>query len=396
MTTMGRVLVIDDDSDVGELVCAAAETMGLDCAATTEADVFFNLVAPDTTLILVDLMMPQMDGIEVLRLLSERQCKASIILMSGIDKRVIETATKLAQTLGLSVVGHLQKPFRLRELEEALQTHTVPEVTETASEIPRVAFPDEELRSAVERDEFVLHYQPQIDIATGDVIGVEALVRWQHPVRGLIYPDNFISRAESLGLIDQLGWFVADRGLAEMKQFARSDGSVLRISINVSVYSLRDLKFPDTFMRLAKKHGVPAENIAIEITETGIIHELSRALDVLTRLRMKNIQLSIDDFGCGYSMMRQLQNVPATELKIDRIFVQNMHVNDSDRVMVQKIVEMGHELGMKVMAEGVETQEQFTLLRRNGCDGVQGYLFSRPLPAGKLADWLEAYQPRNA
>jgi EAL domain-containing protein (putative c-di-GMP-specific phosphodiesterase class I) len=392
MTPAGRVLVIDDDADIGEIVCAAAQTLGLPCTSTTDAETFFQLAAEDTTLMLVDLMMPGMDGIEVLRHLGEKKCKASIVLMSGIDRRVMETARKLAQTLGLAVVGHLQKPFRLADLEAVLRTHTVPEAPEPVPDISQINIPDEHLLRAVEENQFLLHYQPQIDIATGRVIGVEALVRWQHPERGLIYPDHFISRAESLELIDRLGWIVMERGLDELQQFGKQRGDSLHISFNVSVYSLRDLQFPDRFMQLTKQHRVPPERIVIEITETGLINEPSHALDVLTRLRMKNIQLSIDDFGTGYSMMRQLQNVPATEIKIDKIFVQNMHSNDSDRVMVQKIIEIGHELGMKVVAEGVETLEQLALLRQNSCDGAQGYLFSRPLPPGELAQWLETYQ----
>jgi EAL domain-containing protein (putative c-di-GMP-specific phosphodiesterase class I) len=393
MTTTSRILIIDDDPDIGEFVSCAAHDLNLDCAATTDAATLLNLVTPNTTLILLDLMMPEVDGIEVLRMLGEKHCTASIVLISGIDKRVIEAAEKLALTLGLSVVGHLQKPFRLAELEEVLRTHSVPDRPPPSAEIPPIEFSDIELQHALERDELVLHYQPQINIATGKVIGVEALVRWQHPERGLIFPDYFISRTESLGLMDQLCWITVDRGMAEVKQFAGPDGVVPRLSLNVSVYSLRDLKFPDIFLGFARQHGVPAEYIAIEITETGLISEHSPALDILTRLRMRNFQLSIDDFGTGYSMMRQLQNVPATELKIDKVFVQNLRANDSDRVMVQKIIEIGHELNMQVVAEGVETQDQLNLLREKGCDGAQGYLISRPLPPEKMVSWLAAYQP---
>jgi len=146
------------------------------------------------------------------------------------------------------------------------------------------------------------------------------------------------------------------------------------------------------FLSLVKKHGVPPEGVIIEITESGLIDALSRTLDVLARLRMKGIQLSIDDFGTGYAMMRQLLNVPATELKIDRIFVMDMDMNNSDRIMVQKTIEIGHELGMKVIAEGVERISQLDFLRSRGCDSVQGYLYSRPLPPAELISWLAVYR----
>ena len=394
MRTAQRVLVIDDDVAVGEIVCASARAMGMSCDVTREPLTVVNLVTPDTGLILLDLMMPGMDGVELLRLLGERQCKAGIVLMSGINIRVIETAKKLARTLGLSVVGHLQKPFALPELKAVLGATAAEEMPDAYIADPEIAIPDQELRNAFEHNEFVLYYQPQMSIATGEVTGVEALTRWQHPKAGLIFPDHFISHIEALGLMDRFCWITVDRAMADVKQFADPDGKVPRLALNVSVSSLRDLKFPDTFMSLAREHDFPAENIAIEITESGLI-EFSLALDVLTRLRMRNIQLSIDDFGTGYSMMRQLQNVPAIELKIDKMFVQNMYSNHSDLVMVEKIIEMGHEMEMEVIAEGVETEDQFRLLREKGCDGVQGFLFSRALPPDELVGWLDSYRSRQ-
>jgi EAL domain-containing protein (putative c-di-GMP-specific phosphodiesterase class I)/CheY-like chemotaxis protein len=392
MANAQRILVIDDEPDVGKLVCAAAQAMSLHCAATTDALTFLKELTPDITLILLDLMMPGMDGVELLRQLAQQECKAGIILMSGVGSRVLETAEQLAQTLGLSIVGHLNKPFRLKELQNMLAGNIALSALPAAGSTAHPVIRDQDLRRAIENDEFVLHYQPQIDIATGNVIGVEALVRWQHPERGLIFPDDFISRLESLGLIDQLGWIVINRGLSEVGQFSEIIGMVPMLSLNVSVLSLRNLKFPDNFISLVKKHHISAANLTIEITETGLIKEMSQTLDVLTRLRMKQVQLSIDDFGTGYAMMQQLRNIPATELKIDKSFVQNINLHERDRVMVQKTIEIGHELGMKVIGEGVETQEQFDFLRANHCDAVQGYLFSRPLAAKDLVNWLREYR----
>jgi len=384
-----KLLVIDDETDVGEFVSAAAEAMGVECTATTDATSFLKALTPETTTILLDLMMPEMDGIEVLRLLSERKCKASIILMSGVGKRVLETAEQLAQVLGLSIIGHLQKPFRLAQLEEILERPAEPAIEPVVEQPLKPSPLDEELRSAIDRNEFILHYQPQIEIETGRVVGLEALVRWQHPKRGLIFPDEFIGRMEELKLIDELGWIVANRGMSEIGLFANSSGKSPMLSLNASVYSLTDLMFPDTLVSIAQKHGILPGNITIEITESGLIKELARALDILTRLRMKQVKLSIDDFGTGYAMMQQLQNIPATELKIDKSLVQNIQGKDTDRILIQKTIEMAHELGMKVMGEGVETKEQLDFLRLNGCDGVQGYLFSRPLsPPDLLASQL--------
>lgn len=395
MSSSDRIVLIDDDRVVGEIVSALARAMGLDCEVTRTPEEFFERVGEDTSVILLDLVMPEMDGIEILRLLGERNCKARIILMSGINIRVIETAKKLAQSLGLTVVGHLQKPFPIARLQELLGgAHVAPEKAVDPAAERQVEIQDADLRRAIEQNEFVLHYQPQIKIATGIVTGVEALSRWQHPELGLVYPDNFISRIEDLGLMDRFCWITAERALNEVRQFSLASGHLPRLAINVSVSSLRDLKFPDIFINLARKYDFPAERIVLEITESGLM-EFSLALDVLARLRMRNFQLSIDDFGTGYSMMKQLQNVPAIEVKIDRSFVQHMHANHSDMVMVEKIIEMGHELEMEVIAEGVETEEQFNLLREKGCDGVQGYFFSRALPPDDMLRWLDSYRAQN-
>ena len=396
MKAKQNILVIDDETDVGEFISAAAQALGLQCTTTTDAKIFLEALTPDTTLILLDLMMPEMDGVELLRLLGERKCKTGIVLMSGVGKRTLESAGQVAQALGLSIVGHLQKPFRLTELEEVLERHAEPEATSDVKQTPKIVIEKEELQRAIKRVEFVLYYQPQIEIATGRVIGVEALVRWQHPERGLIFPDNFIGRMEELGLIDELGWFVMDRGMSEVGQFANGDGIAPMLSLNASVYSLHNLKFPDVLVSLAEKYGISPKSVTIEITESGLIKELSNTLDILTRLRMKQVQLSIDDFGTGYAMMQQLKNIPATELKIDKSFVMDLQVNDSDRIMVLKTIELGHELGLQVIAEGVETQEQLDFLRLKGCDHAQGYLFSRPIPPKELVSWLAAYRSQLA
>jgi EAL domain-containing protein (putative c-di-GMP-specific phosphodiesterase class I)/CheY-like chemotaxis protein len=392
VTTSQNILVIDDEIDVGNLIVAAAEAMGQHCIATTDPAAFLDALTPTTSLIVLDLMMPGMDGVELLRLLARQECRAGIVLMSGVGNRVLESAEQLAKTLGLLIVGHLNKPFRLKELQAMLTRQTALRSSVVAQSSQRDAVQDDELRNAIARDEFVLHYQPQIEVSTGKVTGVEALARWLHPTRGLISPDAFIAHAEAIGLIRDLSWLIFRRGSREVHQLANGEGKIPRLSLNVSVHSLYDLTFPDAFVALLRENGLQPQNVILEITESGLIRDLSSTLDVLTRLRMKQVQLSIDDFGTGYSMMQQLHNIPATELKIDQSFVQNLHDTDSDRVVVQKTIEIGHELGMKVVAEGVETQDQMEFIRSKGCDIVQGYFYSRPLPIPELLDWLRSYR----
>jgi EAL domain-containing protein (putative c-di-GMP-specific phosphodiesterase class I)/CheY-like chemotaxis protein len=392
-----HIVVIDDDADLGEFISTVAQSMKLRCTVATSAAEFMAAINPEVTLIMMDLMMPDMDGVELLRWLGQQQCAAGILLMSGLDKRVLETAEELAKSLGLAVVGRLQKPIRLKDLEKMLASHATAAAAPVAARRPPIIIATSDLERAIDRNEFVLHYQPQMNIATGRVVGVEALVRWQHPELGLVFPDSFIGHAESSGLIDRLGWLVAHRGLADIRGFRLVDGTLPTLSLNVSSRSLTDLKFPDTFVALTEKYGVPPESVILEITESGLMQNLASALDILMRLRMKGVQLSIDDFGTGYAMMQQLRNVPATELKIDKSFVHEMHVNQGARVVVQKTIEIGHELGMKVIAEGVETAEQLEFLRANHCDLAQGYFFSRPLPVTELQAWLrksaDLFQP---
>jgi len=191
-----RIVVIDDDNTICDIVSAVAATIGFDCATTKDSTPFQDLITPDTTLILLDLMMPELDGIEVLRLLGGMQCKARILLMSGMDKRVLETAEKLAHSLGLQVIGHLQKPVPVWELRATLESVAATSVPAPKTEAPHLRITDGQLKLALERDEFFNFYQPQISLLTGDVIGVEALARWKHPERGIVLPEHFIARIE--------------------------------------------------------------------------------------------------------------------------------------------------------------------------------------------------------
>ncbi len=277
MANADRVLVIDDDDIVCGIVSALAKTMGFDCVTTKDPTSFLDLITPSTTLILLDLMMPGMDGIEVLRLLGERHAQARVLLMSGMDKRVLETAEKLAQSLGLQVIGHLHKPVPLQALRNTLEAVAKMGLPEMPVEVPALALPDEQLRAAIEREEFVNHYQPQVSLATGEVTGFEALARWRHPELGLLPPDCFITRIEGMGLIDRLCLQTAELALTDLKGFGKINGSIPRISLNASMHSLHNLEFPDQFAALSQKHGIPPEKIAIEVTESGLMRQLSRA-----------------------------------------------------------------------------------------------------------------------
>ena len=387
-----NILVIDDDPVIGQFLARVGASLEMCCTVTANADQFLKAWKPSTSLIFLDLLMPSMDGIELLRVLSARKCETPIILMSGIDRRTLETAERLAKALGLTVVGKLRKPFGLVQVESVLQEFRRPRMSLDCADAAGVTITECDLVRAVEEDQFVLHYQPQVELCSDEVIGFEALIRWQPTPATLVCPDAFIPKIEAMGLIDRMGLLVQRRGLAEIDQFAESGRELPTLSVNVSARSLLDLTLPDTLASLAEQHEVSHERIIVEVTESGFFKDLSRILDVLTRLRMKRFQISIDDFGTGYAMMQQLRHIPATEIKIDQSFVRNMQVSNSDRVVVEKTVEIGHELGMKVVAEGVETMEQLQFLRNIGCDRAQGYYFSKPLAPKALLTWLSNHR----
>ena len=392
--TKQRILILDDDKEIADLVSSAADGLGIECIVAADTEGFFQALTPDVTLILLDLVMPEVDGVEILRMLGEQSCRAGIIVMSGVGKRIIESAESLATTLGLSIVDHLVKPFSIAQLEEVLMRSRKPEVARVVESNQDLSFGAADFSRAIENDEFVLHYQPQIEIATGRCLGVEALVRWQRPGFGLIAPNGFIDLAEEADLIDDLTWIVIKRGMSEMGAVTDRNEEPLSLSFNISVLSLRHLTFPDNLIALASECGVAPEKVILEVTETGLIRDLSKTLAVLTRLRMRNVRLSIDDFGTGYAMMQQLRLIPANELKIDQSLMKNLHL-DGQRVVIEKMIELSSALDMVSVAEGVETREQLDFLRAKKCDMAQGFLFSKALPKAEFLAWFESYQANS-
>ncbi|MFW3170851.1 putative bifunctional diguanylate cyclase/phosphodiesterase [Geodermatophilus sp. CPCC 206100] len=247
----------------------------------------------------------------------------------------------------------------------------------------------EQLRQAIGRGELVLHYQPKLTLATGRVEGVEALVRWRHPTDGLVYPDAFIDLAESAGLMGDLTTAVLDRALAQCRAWA-DDGRELSVAVNVSPSNLVDEDFPDEVAELLERHGVPAETLTLEVTESLLMADRERAARVLARLRAGGVGVAIDDYGTGYSSLAYLAALPVTELKLDRAFVGPMTSSPRSAAIVTSTLQLAHALGLTLVAEGAEDRATVDALARLGCDVVQGHHLSRPLPPGLLTEWLAA------
>ena len=251
-----------------------------------------------------------------------------------------------------------------------------------------------ELRQGIEGGQLALHYQPKVDIATREVRHVEALLRWTHPMLGRIGPDEFIPLAERAGLIGELTRWVVDRAFADMAAW-RADGLDVGVAINLSAIDLADTALPAAVLERLRHHGVPAADVIVEVTESAVLADLDRAIASLNELRAAGLRVSVDDFGTGQSSLGQLKHLPADELKIDKSFVLQLAPGSEDERIVQSIVQLGHALGLKVVAEGLETETGLGVLARLRCDVAQGYHFSRPLPVQALTPWLQVHQQRR-
>jgi diguanylate cyclase len=245
-----------------------------------------------------------------------------------------------------------------------------------------------ELRRALDRHELILHYQPKAILANGDVHSVEALLRWQHPDRGLVPPDEFIPMAQQTGLIKPLTLYVIDEALRQCRAWL-SDGLTLAIAVNLSTRNLVDVNFPAQVAELLERWKVSPALLELEITESAMLSDPSRTKLVLEALSEMGIRLSIDDFGTGYSSLSYLKRLPVNEIKVDRSFVMNMANDEDDATIVRSTIELGRNLGLDVVAEGVESEQVWSRLRALGCTAAQGYYLSRPIPAADLQAWLE-------
>ena len=251
---------------------------------------------------------------------------------------------------------------------------------------------DKELRGALERNEFHLVYQPQIAFDDHRVVGVEALVRWHHPERGLVPPDLFIPLAEQNGSIIEIGEWVLDQSCRQLRIWHDSGMTELRMAVNLSTVQLHHSELSRVVTNLIQRYKLPPRCLEMEVTETGLMEDISAAAGHLNSLKKAGVQIAIDDFGTGYSSLSYLRGLPLDKIKIDRSFVQDVLIDEDDATIVRAIIQLGHSLNMQVIAEGVESAEQEAYIIAQGCNEGQGYYYSRPLSATAFTDWLHAYE----
>ncbi|MBI5900530.1 MAG: EAL domain-containing response regulator [Rhodocyclales bacterium] len=390
-----KIMLLDDEPFMLRLLARQLENLGFTSlfphasgAAALEA-IAHPAGAPE--LILLDLNMPEMDGIEFVRHLVEQRYTGSLILISGEDERMLASASKLVQAHRIDVLGHLHKPVQTEALA-CLLASWQPSLR-GAGQVRRKAYGADAVRAAIANGELVNYYQPKVVVGDGRVVGVETLVRWRHPTDGLVYPDQFIAVAEANGLIDDLTHAVLREALAQSRRWADA-GLPLKVAINVSMDNLRSLDFADFVSREAASAGVSPADIVLEVTESRLMTDLRVPLEILTRLRLRRFRLSIDDFGTGHSSLVQLRDIPFDELKIDRSFVHHAYADPTLRAIFEANLSLARQLGIEVVAEGVEDDADWNFLRETGCDMTQGYFIARPMPAPDLPGWIDTWRTR--
>jgi EAL domain-containing protein (putative c-di-GMP-specific phosphodiesterase class I)/FixJ family two-component response regulator len=396
--TSTEIVLLDDDPFMLKLLTHMLAQLGYtrvvacDCGRKALQQVSGTCEMVD--LIFLDINMPGMDGVEFIRRLVECRYGGSVILVSGENSRILESVEKLIEAHQLIALGCLQKPVQPLELA-SLMSRLKPNVGDRSlTRVSQHSYSVEQFRAAISQGELVNYYQPKVALATGEVVGMESLVRWQHPVDGLIFPDRFLGLAEEQGLLTEVTRVVLTEAMKQAKAWWQA-GHRLPIAVNVSMSDLVALDFPDMAASLAASVGVEPQLLTLEVTEGQVMGQLSTVLDVLTRLSLKRFRLSIDDFGTGHSSLAQLRDLPFNELKVDRGFVHGASTDGTRGAICSASLRMAHQLQMQVVGEGIEDQDDWNFLSRLGCDVGQGYFIARPMPAADVIDWISVWAARS-
>lgn len=383
-----RLLVLDDENDVAATICMMAATAAFETDNTDDADVFLEkVIAWAPTHVAVDLQLADRDGIEVIHQLAEMGCAAAVIIISGLGGRILDSSARAASEHGLLVIGTLSKPFSRADLQTLLQMElpTTSPDRRAASSPPPNLVSGEQLAKALRAEAFVAHFQPKISCTNGELVGFECLARWPQQDGGMIPPDQFIGLAEQTGQIHELTRQIYRYALANLPDRCREVR--LKFALNLSPINLDDETFPRWLLNECRANHVAPSQVILEVTETASMDNPLALLDNLTQFRIRGFQLSIDDFGVGYSSLVQLARLPFSELKIDQMFVKTLADSEESRKIVTAVVGLGNSLGLNVVAEGVEDAWALDFLHEAGCHEAQGYFIARPMDNLAATAW---------
>ena len=373
-----RILIVDDDGEIRD-VLKEFLSRDYDCVTSDSAEKALEALATQQFhLILSDIAMTAMSGIEMLPRVVKLAPDSVVVMISG--QRTIECAI---EAMRAGAFDYITKPFELREVNAVVRR-----ALDHQSSRKRFCTPADErlpharqLMDAVNRQEFVVHYQPQIDIHSRALVGAEALVRWQHPDFGLRPPAEFISLAEDTGLINQIGELVLREACARARQWQEQGFDTFRIAVNTSPRQLHEKNFAQFVGCILSETQLSPESLELEVTETWLMQNLEAGIQALEQLREMGVRIALDDFGTGYSSLSYLKRLPIDSVKLDASFVKDATTDPDDAALVMAVITLAHTLGKTVIAEGIEREDQLALLRLLRCDEGQGYLFGRPMPA---------------
>ncbi|WP_129139321.1 EAL domain-containing response regulator [Modicisalibacter coralii] len=378
-----RALIVDDDVEIRLLMRALLGRHGY-CVKVASGlqELACQSEMLDTELIFLDVDLGPFTGRDVMQFLQDKRATAGVILVSSCSLATLEQLVEAGRSGGLRMLGYLHKPVQPATLQRLLEQRPLPPPPLTVAEFD----------TALRRDELFLNFQPKLELASGRLTGVEALLRWNAPGRGIVYPDAFIPLAEHSGRGIALTWHVLDLAFRQKARWEAA-GHHFGLAVNVPPAWLHDADCLSGIDALAARHGIALDGVELEITESGAMECLSYARHVLGSLRDRGCTLSMDDFGTGYSSMAQLYRLPFDQIKVDRSFVGCSDIDAEAAAITRTIVDLGQRLGLRVVAEGIETPAQHELLTAMGCPLGQGYLFGRPMNPETFGDWL-ARHPR--
>lgn len=382
------VLIVDDDNFQRKLLCKMLSAVGIVdiYQAATAAEALEIVVAlPESIQVIIsDLDMPDLDGMAFLRLLSEHQINAHVLILSSKQDSILRSVKLMSEEYGLNVLGAMPKPATLSALREVFAGYLRPRKAMTSGAVALVSA--EEISEGLEHGQFEPFFQPKVELISKRVCGVEALARWRHPEKGILGPALFIDVAERNGIIDQLTWVMLEKSLAQLREWSTA-GLNITLSVNFSQVSIADTRLFNRVIEAISRYGIPPEKLILEITETVVMTDMAHSLETLSRLRMKGFGLSIDDFGTGHSSLQQLSRVPYSELKIDQAFVTGAFDQPHLCAVAEYSVAMAKKLGLKSVGEGIETLGDWNTLQQLGCDIGQGYYIAKPMEGARLLDW---------
>ena len=384
--TLGRLLILDDTVELAELIGAIATNAGFETTMTSDIDSFnLELERAQPGMIILDLQMPEADGVEILKQLAADQSNAGILLISGMDKRTIDSAVSFGRTAGLNMLGSLQKPFEPESLLAKLS-----KIRSATRQLT-----DDDLAAAIDNSSLVLHFQPvirRIEKNVWHAESVEALLRWEHPALGLLAPGQFLPLVGSdrSSLMRRLTDFVFQRGI-EYLQTWQNVGLHLGLRVNVAAGFITDTDFPDRLENFLAQHQADPSLLTLEIGDSATVSHSADCHEILTRLRLKGVNLALDDFGAPGQPLESLYRLPINEIKIDKSITAGLQMERGSSVVLRGLVEMAAQLGISSCVEGVETAEQFNLIDEIGCDLAQGFHVGRPVVAREISAALAAW-----